>query len=79
MDGRKEERKEGGEQTRDHEAEPHCVARRLRFLLLTNDDGPCADADGERVREKRQLLSVIDHKRRDAKWSAIVGLKKLFS
>ena len=47
-----EGRKEGGEQTReqasDHEAEPHCVARRRRFLLLTNDDGPCADADSER-------------------------------
>ena len=42
----KDGRKEGGEQTReqasDHQAEPHCVARRRRFLLLTNDDGPCA-------------------------------------
>ena len=75
MDGRKEGRKEGGEQTReqasDHEAEPHCVARRRRFLLLTNDDGPCADADSERGDNFCPSLTTSD-----AKWSGIVGLER---
>ena len=69
-----EARKEGGEQTReqanDHEAEPHCVARRRRFLLLTNDDGPCADADSERGDNFCPSLTTSD-----AKWSGIVGLE----
>ena len=71
MDGRKE----GGEQTReqasDHEAEPHCVARRRRFLLLTNDDGPCADADSERGDNFCPSLTT-----NDAKWLGIVGLER---
>ena len=70
-----EGRKEGGEQTReqasDHEAEPHCVARRRRFLLLTNDDGPCADADSERGDNFCPSLTTSD-----AKWSGIVGLER---